>query len=362
MLKLDSISKTYGENRILNSISVDIKKGEIFTIIGSSGQGKTTILRIINLLEKPDSGSIFFDGNSISGKDAAFTLKSQRRMGMLFQQPSVFHDTVFENIAKGLRYRKFPEPEIKHLVREMLEEISLTGYENRKAVTLSGGEKQRVALAAVLVTEPDLLILDEPTSNLDPVSAKKIEDLVIEYNKYRNTTVILATHNLMEAQKISDRMAVMISGNFVQIADPVTLFQRPVSKDVAELIGINNVFTGVILSNSGKTVIKTGTLEVVITPNREIAEILEQTQIYWAVRPEEIRITNEKPEDFEGNYFKAIVRDMKVYGIICLLIVETNRISFAAQVTLHSKNYSNIKSGSEVFISWDYEAVHVMTK
>ncbi|PKL60070.1 MAG: ABC transporter ATP-binding protein, partial [Methanomicrobiales archaeon HGW-Methanomicrobiales-4] len=207
MIRLNNISKSFGEKGVLDRISIDIPVGKIFTIIGPSGQGKTTLLRLINLLDTPSGGEIFLDGISLHERGRDITAL-RRRMGMVFQTPIAFKETVFENIAVGLRYRHVPSDEIIRRVQEKLKEIGLPGYEKRKAGTLSGGEMQRVSLARVMVTQPDILLLDEPTANLDPLSTNKIEELIRYYNREFGTTVIMSTHDLFQGQRMADRVAV----------------------------------------------------------------------------------------------------------------------------------------------------------
>ncbi|MDD3977080.1 MAG: ATP-binding cassette domain-containing protein, partial [Methanomicrobium sp.] len=153
MLKVKNLHKKFGEKEVLKGIDLDIEKGEIFTIIGPSGQGKSTFLRIMNLLETPTSGSVVFDGKNLF-EGGKVSVEMKRRMGMVFQNPSAFNMSVFENIALGLKYRGFTKPDIKKKVEEALIEIGLLGYEKRLATTLSGGEMQRVSLARAIVTEP----------------------------------------------------------------------------------------------------------------------------------------------------------------------------------------------------------------
>lgn len=249
MIQLRNLSKEFGRNQVLKGVSVDIQKGEVFSIIGPSGQGKTTLLRLINMLERPSGGDIVFDGISYSETGGDLTIR--RRMGMVFQKPVAFSETVYDNIAKGLKYRKIPRDEIQRRVLKKLDEIGLAGYEKRNATTLSGGEMQRVSLARVMVTEPDLLILDEPTANLDPLSTSGIEDLIRYYNLEYGTTVIMSTHDLIQGQRLADRIAVMMAGRIAQIGDTYEVFANPCHPSVARFIGVQNIFPGEITETEG---------------------------------------------------------------------------------------------------------------
>ncbi|MDD5420461.1 MAG: phosphate ABC transporter ATP-binding protein, partial [Methanomicrobiaceae archaeon] len=219
MLEIQNVTKQFGETPVLRGVSASIAKGEIFAVIGPSGVGKSTLLRLINLLDTPTGGRILLDGVDIHA-DRRRTLEFRRRMGMVFQKPAAFNATVYENIALGLRFRGESGRRVREKVAEGLDLVGLTGYEQRKARTLSGGEMQRVSLARVMVTDPEILLLDEPTANLDPVSAEVIEDLVLRINREYKTTVVMSTHDRFQGQRLARRIGVMMDGDFVQIGTP----------------------------------------------------------------------------------------------------------------------------------------------
>ena len=194
MIDIRNLTKEFDGNYVLTDVSETIRKGEIFAIIGPSGQGKTTLLRILGLLERPTSGQVLLEGRSITHLSDNDPVR--RRIGMVFQNHVAFKDSVYNNIAIGLRYRGFGKDEIKKKILQKLDEIGLAGYENRKATTLSGGE-QRVSHKGN-VTGPDILILDEPTANLDPVSTEVIEDLIRYYSKELGMSDVC--HDLIQGQ------------------------------------------------------------------------------------------------------------------------------------------------------------------
>ncbi|MDG6249658.1 phosphate ABC transporter ATP-binding protein, partial [Methanocalculus sp.] len=214
MLRLRDITKKFSDTHVLRGVSAEIQKGEIFTIIGPSGAGKSTLLRIIDFLETPTSGTVIFGGRDITSEGS---IEVRRRMGMVFQKSATFNTTVYENVAIGLRFRGIPEAEVREKITEALGIVGLTGFEERKAKTLSGGEMQRVALARVLVTNPDLLLLDEPTANLDPVSVEMIEDLIKKINRDFGITILMSTHDMVQGQRLAHRIGVMMNGVFSQI-------------------------------------------------------------------------------------------------------------------------------------------------
>ena len=199
MIRIEGITKTFGKNDVLKGITLEIKKGEIFTLIGPSGSGKTTVLRILDLLDKPTSGTYLFDGTDMQAPDTD-VLAFRRRMAMVFQKPAVLNTTVEENVAFGLKFRKVNPTAIAGKVAAALGLVGLSHLPGRRAVTLSGGEMQRVAIARAMVTNPDVLLMDEPTANLDPVSADIIESLIQNINHDHKTTIVLATHDMAQGQ------------------------------------------------------------------------------------------------------------------------------------------------------------------
>jgi ABC-type methionine transport system ATPase subunit len=223
-LEVRSLSKSIGPAEILRGIDLTVERGEILGLIGPTGSGKTTLLRLINLLDEPSRGSILFDGREVSGRPEKELLCARRKMAMVFQKPVMFKASVADNVSYGLRMRgRFDANEaaggkmsVSYRVEEALAAVGLSGYESRDANTLSGGEMQRIALARALVLQPELLLLDEPTANLDPGSAASIDSLLQRLAGSR-TAVILATHNMPQCRKLAGRVAVMQAGRLVAV-------------------------------------------------------------------------------------------------------------------------------------------------
>jgi len=224
IVRVENLTKTYEDHRALDGVSLEVKKGEIFCVMGHSGAGKTTLLRILALLERPDSGEYVFDGRPVNWSRPG---ELRKQVTMVFQSPVMFNTTVFKNIAYGLRLRGYSKAEIERKVREVLSLVRLEGYENRKAKTLSGGEKQRVAIARAIVLEPKLLLMDEPTANLDPTNAAIIEDIVKEITKENGTTIVFSTHNMFQAKRLADRVAHMYAGRIVEVGKTRDIFENP---------------------------------------------------------------------------------------------------------------------------------------
>lgn len=234
-VKLQDVTKSFGDNDVLRGVSMEILRSEIFAIIGPSGSGKTTLLRLINMLEIPDSGKIFINGRDLS-KCRDGGLRIRREMAMVLQKPVLFKRSVFENVAYGLRIRGFDDDLIEEKVDNALRGLGLKEYRERRALSLSGGEAQRLAFARVLVLCPKLLLLDEFTANLDPSNVKILEEALIEYNKEKRATVIIVTHNLAQAKRVADRVAFLLNGEIVEIGEKDEIFSSPESEKTRAFI------------------------------------------------------------------------------------------------------------------------------
>jgi tungstate transport system ATP-binding protein len=216
-LEVRSLSKNIGSAEILKGIDLTVERGEILGLIGPTGSGKTTLLRLVNLLDEPSTGSILFDGREVSGRPEREKLAARRRMAMVFQKPVMFKASVEENVSFGLKMRGRDDAEgVRGRMKEALATVGLSGYESRDANTLSGGEMQRIALARAIILQPELLLLDEPTANLDPRSAASIDSLLQSLAGGR-TAVILATHNMQQCRKLADSVAVLQAGRLVAV-------------------------------------------------------------------------------------------------------------------------------------------------
>lgn len=213
-IEVKGLYKSYGDAEILKDINLSVEPGEVLALIGPTGSGKTTLLRLIGLLEKPTVGEIVIDGLDVAKLSEGMRLKIRRRMAMVFQKPVMFKTSVRENVSYGLRIRG--ESRIDGRVRAAIEAVGLSGYESRDANTLSGGEMQRIALARALVLEPEILLLDEPTANLDPKTAAAIDALISRFKG----TVIMATHNMLQARRLAERIAVLVEGRLVEVGKP----------------------------------------------------------------------------------------------------------------------------------------------
>ena len=261
-LELKEIKKSFTEGEaVLDNISLEISKGEFITLLGSSGCGKTTTLRIIAGLEQPDAGSVWLDGREVTN-----LAPNERDVNTVFQNYALFpHMNVAENIGYGLKLRKVPRGEIKKKVAQMLELVQLEGYEKRKPSELSGGQKQRVAIAIALVNNPKVLLLDEPLGALDLQLRRAMQIELKHLQKKLGITFIYITHDQEEAINMSDRIAVMKDGRIEQIGTPDEIYNHPKTSYVATFVGNANILHGVAESIQGENaIVKIGNDRVIV--------------------------------------------------------------------------------------------------
>lgn len=226
LFEIDGVTKKYGSRTVLDIAELKLQKDRIYAIMGPNGSGKTTFMRLLNLLDVPDSGHIKFMGEDINAP-AGKRLDISRSMCMVFQRPFMFHSSVFNNVAYGLRLRKENKADCEKKVGEVLEFVGMSSFANQLATRLSGGEMQRVALARALVLRPQLLLLDEPTANLDPTSVKHIEKIILNWHQQYNTSVIVVTHNLFQAKRLADESILLIDGRVVEKGETTEFFNNP---------------------------------------------------------------------------------------------------------------------------------------
>ena len=261
-LELKEIKKSFTEGEaVLDNISLEISKGEFITLLGSSGCGKTTTLRIIAGLEQPDAGSVWLDGREVTGLEP-----NQRDVNTVFQNYALFpHMNVAENIGYGLKLKKVPKSEIRKKVSQMLELVQLEGYEKRKPSELSGGQKQRVAIARALVNNPKVLLLDEPLGALDLQLRRAMQIELKHLQKKLGITFIYITHDQEEAINMSDRIAVMKDGRIEQIGTPDEIYNHPKTSYVATFVGNANILHGVAENIQGENaIVKIGNDRVIV--------------------------------------------------------------------------------------------------
>jgi tungstate transport system ATP-binding protein len=235
IFRIGNLGKSFAGKEVLKNINLGINQGEIFALIGPSGAGKTTFLRILNLFEKQTQGTLKFDGKTVNGTPFEKN-RIRQRMSLLFQTPSVFNLSVFDNVAFGLKVRGVDKKTLQKKVDEALDIVGLVGMETQNARTLSGGEAQRMAFARAVVYDPEVLLLDEPTANLDPANVAMIEQLIKRIQDERGTTIVIATHNIPQVKRIADRVGVLLNGELIEVNSKEGIFTVPEDKRSAAFL------------------------------------------------------------------------------------------------------------------------------
>jgi tungstate transport system ATP-binding protein len=356
IIEVAGLTHSYGEREVLQDLNLSIGKGEVFALIGPTGAGKTTLLRIVDLLEVPGAGEIYFDGQCIprSGKQR---LEIRRRMSFIHQKPQVFNLSVYDNVACGLRWRGEKGNRIAEKVDHILEMLGLEGYKSRNARTLSGGEAQRVALARSLVLEPEVLLLDEPTANLDPVSTAKIEQLISHIARQHNTTMIMATHDMSQGQQLAGRIGVLLSGRLVQTGNVADIFRSPQNEEVAHFVGMENILEGVVIANNeGIATVNIGGNAV-----QAVSSYPAGNEVYACIRPENITLALSTTQSSARNCFHAKVSRATTLGPLSRVEIDCG-FRLVALVTKISAEELNLQEGREVYATFKATGVHIMER
>jgi tungstate transport system ATP-binding protein len=356
LIEVAGLNHSYGERKVLQDLNLAIGKGEVFALIGPTGAGKTTLLRIVDLLEVPGAGEIYFDGKCIprSGKQR---LEIRRRMSFIHQKPQVFNLSVYDNVACGLRWRGERKNRIAQKVDHILETVGLEGYRNRSARTLSGGEAQRVALARSLVLEPEVLLLDEPTANLDPISTVKIEQLISYVAGQRNTTMIMATHDMSQGQQLADRIGVLLNGRLAQTGNASDIFRSPQNEEVAHFVGMENIMKGIIsASNEGIVMVDIGDDAI-----QAVSRYPAGKEVYACIRPEDITLALSSTQSSARNSFLAEVTQVTTLGPLSRVEIDCG-FRLVALVTKISAEELNLQAGRQVYATFKATGVHIMER
>lgn len=358
LLRVVSVVKRFGGFTAVDSLSLDIARGEFFALLGPSGCGKTTLLRMLAGFETPNEGEIFLNGENI-----AQVAPHLRPVNMMFQNYALFpHLTVAANIAFGLKRTDMPKADIEARVKEMIALVRLEGLEARKPDQLSGGQRQRVALARSLARRPQMLLLDEPLAALDKKLREVTQDELMEVQRTLGMTFIIVTHDQGEAMTVADRIGVMDKGRLVQVTTPRELYDAPNSRWIAGFVGDINLIDGKVVSrDADRVVVAAQGLGNVIATHAPAGS----SGICVAIRPEKIRLLQHTPENpAADNTFGAELMDIGFLGGVSICKVKLSsgvilRISMANASRLSADSFS---AGQHVTISFAPEDVVVLDR
>jgi iron(III) transport system ATP-binding protein len=332
----------------VNHVDLEVKQGEMLTLLGPSGCGKTTTLRCIAGLEKPEEGDILIDGKSMLSQ--GFVQPSKRGIGMVFQNYAVWpHMKVLSNVGYGLKLQKIPRPQIREMAHQVLELVGLKGLEERYPSQLSGGQQQRVALARALVRNPKVLLLDEPLSNLDAKLREKMRFEIKSLVKRMGITSVYVTHDQAEAMVISDRIAVMDSGNVAQLGTAEEIYKKPANRFVADFIGTMNFIPGEVvqvLKDSGTVYVQAEFKEKILCQTGRLDATTQGKTVYVSIRPEDVEVLTQ-PTSARENLFKGTIVHKAYLGNYIYFFVSVNGTMIRVQVPHHLPQ----EEGQELFLS-----------
>jgi spermidine/putrescine transport system ATP-binding protein len=364
-VSVSDVSRSYGSFKALDNVSVEIHKGEFFSLLGPSGCGKTTLLRIIAGFDSPDVGTVLLDGRNILPLPP-----DKRQVNTVFQSYALFpHLSVFENVAFPLRLKKVPAAKLDAKVREYLHLVQLDQHIDKKPSMLSGGQKQRVAIARALINEPNVLLLDEPLSALD---AKLRQNLLVELDHLHDQigiTFIYVTHDQSEALSVSDRIAVMNKGKVLQIGTPYEIYESPATDFVARFIGETNLFAATVVSCIPYEDYYMTTLDI-----PELGAEIKVTDydnlhpgqsVSFTVRPEKVKITGHKPSRVgkDINLFHGVVEEPIYSGFqskYYVLLDNGTVMKVIQQHTNYMDEGPDIEWKDAVYVSWSAEDGYIV--
>ena len=358
-VQVEHITKSFGDFKAVDDVSLKIYKGEIFCLLGASGCGKTTLLRMLGGFETPTAGKIFIDGEDMTGVPPY-----ERPVNMMFQSYALFpHMNVEQNVAFGLKQDRLPKAEIEQRVATMLDLVKMGDFARRKPHQLSGGQRQRVALARSLVKRPKLLLLDEPLGALDKKLREHTQFELISLQDKLGVTFVVVTHDQEEAMTLASRIGVMNHGEIVQAGTPSEIYEFPSSKFVADFVGSVNMFEGKLIEDEPQYVrIGSPELGATIYVSHGISAPPEAT-VWAAVRPEKIFMSTTAPVGGPDNVVRGAVQDIAYLGDLSIYLVRlpTGKIVRVTQPNT-SRHAEAITWEQQVYLSWDATSPVVVTR
>ena len=348
--ELKDVTKAYGAKVVLDAINLRIHEREILALLGPNGSGKSTVLKILAFIENPTRGDVQFLGEKVNFKN---TEKVRLQSTLVFQKTTLFSTSVYNNVAYGLKIRKVSKAERDIEVKKALELVKLKGFEKRNARKLSGGEQQRVAIARALVLKTKLLLLDEPTANLDPKNAGILEEVIETVNRENKVTIVIATHNMFQAKTLPHRIALMDAGKITEIGSPAEIFGK-LSKNLASFAAVVNSFRGIASATpEGTSIVDVG--------NGVLVEVTAQSQgeVSVFVNPQDIILSKSAVESSARNVFKGWIVEISDLGSLVKLKVDVGKV-FTVQITKRSFNEMDINLDAEIYIAFKASSVQVL--
>jgi molybdopterin-binding protein len=349
IVELINVTKAYVNKTVLDNVSLQVNQGEILALIGPNGSGKSTILKIMAFLENISSGEVKFQNEIVSAKHSE---KLRTQSTLVFQKTTLFDTSVYDNVVYGLKIRKMPKNMHGEAVKEALRIVKLEGFENRPARKLSGGEQQRVAIARALVLKTKLLLLDEPTANLDPKNAQIIEDVISTVNRELKTTIVMATHNMFQAKALPTRIALIEEGKITEVGLPADVFGK-LSRNLASFAAVDNRFSGKAqLTEEGTALVDIG--------NGVLVEVTAQKQGETSIfiSPQDIILCKTAIQSSARNEFKGEIVEITDSDSVVKLKVDVGKV-FAVQITKKSFKEMELNLGSDVYMAFKASSVNV---
>jgi len=344
VLEATGLKKSYFGRSVVDVERVAVHKGETLVMLGPSGSGKSVLLRMLNLLEKPDEGTIVFNGEEVQGLEGSHRVAVARRMAMIFQDPLLFRGSVEQNVGYGLKVRRVHSAERAAPVKEALEVVGLGDMGGTYVSTLSGGEAQRVSVARALVLKPELLLLDEPFANLDTPTRHTLQHELKEILKAKGMTAIFVTHDQEEAARLGDRILVLHDGTIAQEGSARDIFYEPETEFVARFVGVDNIFTGKVVGAEG------GHAEVSVdgTVFEALTDVKPGGEVMLGIRPEDVTLVPagdiESPAS-SRNAFTGKVIDLELRGPLVWVHMECP-FPLEALITRRSYEEMGIEAGA----------------